>query len=280
MIGISRTTLSNFNEDKELSRKKDEMSICDKINSIHQDFPTYGYRRIKVELGRRGTLINHKKVSRIMKENCLNAIRFRRFIATTNSKHSNRIYPNLLKNYKVTKLNEVWVTDITYIRISTCFVYLAAIIDRLSRKVVGWAISKNIDTELCLSALNSALNKRRPEHGCIHHSDQGVQYTSHVYIQTLLDKGFQISMSSKGNPYDNAFAETFFKTLKYEEVHLFNYETYEEVIARLPFFIEEVYNKKRIHSSLGYITPNEFEAEYVLNGGYPGGGNKLQAIFV
>jgi putative transposase len=156
-------------------------------------------------------------------------------------------------------MNDVWVADIIYIRIRSSFVYLAAILDLYSRRIVGWAISKRIDTELCVTALRMALETRNAR-GCIHHSDRGVQYAAATYVALLRQHGLQISMSAKGNPYDNAFMESFYKTLKYEEVHLWNYETYEDVIERLPFFLEEVYNRKRLHSSIGYVPPNEFEA--------------------
>jgi transposase InsO family protein len=164
----------------------------------------------------------------------------------------------LIKDRQVRSVNEIWVSDITYIRIRSSFVYLAAILDLYSRKVVGWAISKRIDTELCMAALQMAVEKR-PARGCIHHSDRGVQYASASYVALLRQHGLEISMSAKGNPYDNAFMESFYKTLKYEEVHLWNYETHEDVVERLPFFIEEVYNLKRLHSSIGYVPPSEFE---------------------
>ena len=193
-----------------------------------------------------------------MKKFGLTPITWRTFVRTTDSRHALPVYPNLIKNRQVHAINEVWVADITYIRIRSSFVYLAAILDLYSRRIVGWAISKRIDTELCLGALRMALETRQAD-GCIHHSDRGVQYASAAYVALLRQHGLPISMSAKGNPYDNAFMESFYKTLKYEEVHLCDYETYDDVIERLPFFIEEVYNRKRLHSSIGYVPPTEFE---------------------
>jgi transposase InsO family protein len=194
-----------------------------------------------------------------MKTFGLKPITWRSFVRTTDSRHALPVYPNLLKNRQVCAVNQVWVADLTYIRIRSSFVYLAALLDLYSRRIVGWAISKRIDTELCLAALQMAL-EHRPARGCIHHSDRGVQYASARYVALLRQHDMEISMSAKGNPYDNAFMESFYKTLKYEEVHLWNYETYEDVIERLPFFLEEVYNRKRLHSSIGYVPPVEFEA--------------------
>jgi len=237
--------------------------LREKIERIHEEFPGYGYRRLARELKRRGDRVNEKRIRRVMKKFDLKPITWRTFVRTTDSRHSLSVYPNLIKKRRVRAVNQAWVADITYIRIRSSFVYLAALLDLYSRRVVGWAISKRIDTDLCLAALQMAL-ETRPARGCIHHSDRGVQYASARYVALLRQHGLQISMSAKGNPYDNAFMESFYKTLKYEEVHLWNYETYGEVIERLPFFLEEVYNRKRLHSSIGYVPPVEFEAA-VLN---------------
>ena len=194
-----------------------------------------------------------------MRENDLLCRVKRRWTRTTDSDHPYLVYPNILRDLEISHLNQVWLADITYIRILTGFVYLGAVLDAYSRKVVGYAISSRIDTTLTLRALHMAIARRHPEPGCIHHSDQGVQYTSHEYVQELKQHGFRISMSRRGNVYDNAMMESFIKTLKCEEVYLWEYRTLADVEDRLPYFIEEVYNRKRLHSALGYRPPNEFE---------------------
>jgi transposase InsO family protein len=195
-----------------------------------------------------------------MRKYGLKALIWRGFkVKTTDSKHDHGYAPNLLPGMKITGLNQVWVADITYIRILTGFVYLAAILDLYSRKVVGWAISLKIDAELCLRALDDAIASRRPGPGLIHHSDRGVQYACGEYRSRLQDNEIVASMSAKGYCYDNAFMESWFKTLKAEEVYLTEYETIEDVLKAVPRFIEAVYNEKRSHSSLGYLSPVEFE---------------------
>jgi putative transposase len=247
----------------------DDQDLITCIEAIIEEFSGYGYRRVTQELHRRGNPVNHKKVHRIMRERGLLKKPKRRWVRTTDSNHGHRVYPNLIQNLAVTGPNQVWAADITYIAIRNAFVYLAAILDLFARRVVGYAVSRNINTALCLEALQMAIADRRPPEGIVHHSDRGVQYASHDYVEELLKHGFRISMSRKGNPYDNAAAESFFKTLKCEEVYLWEYRTLQDVQIRLPFFIQEVYNRKRLHSSLGYRPPVEFEELYLTQNPCP-----------
>jgi transposase InsO family protein len=250
----------------EVERDSD-IAIKDEMQKIVIEFPGYGYRRVKIELKNRGYLVNQKKVRRFMKEDNLISVRKKFKVQTTDSNHGEKVYPNLAKNLEVTRINQLWVADITYIQLSKEFVFLAVIIDVFSRRCIGWDLSRNIDTELTLNALLKALQTRKADDltGLIHHSDQGVQYASNEYVSYLKDIGIQISMSRKGNPYDNAFAETFIKTLKYEEVYLNEYQGFNDALQNIEHFIEEVYNFKRLHSSIGYKSPVDFEKAKSLN---------------
>ena len=241
-------------------------NVLESMMQIALEFPKYGYRRVTKALHRQGEQVNHKRVHRIMKENNLLVRRKKFRPVTTQSGHGLKVYPNLAKDLVVTKLNHLWVSDITYIYLPLGFAYLAAILDIFSRKCIGWCLGKNIDAQLTLDALDMAIASRQylGFSELIHHSDRGVQYASQVYIDRLKEFGIVISMSGKGNAYDNAFAESFIKTLKVEEVYINEYETFEEAYANIKHFINLVYNEKRLHSSIGYVPPAEFEAE-VLN---------------
>ncbi len=238
---------------------KKETDLRDRIEVICLEFPRYGYRRVTRQLQHERWRVNHKRVLRLMRESDLLCRVRRKGVRTTDSRHSFPRYPNLVKGMAVVRPNQVWLADITYIRILTGFMYLAAILDARSRKVVGYAISTTINTSLTLDALRMAISGRDPGRGVIHHSDQGVQYASAEYVEVLKSHGFEISMARVGNPYENAEMESFFKTLKYEEVYLWEYRTPVDVLERLPYFLEEVYNQKRLHSALGYRSPNDFE---------------------
>jgi len=229
-MGIKRSTLYYK------PKGKKETDIKKRIEDISQEHPYYGYRRMTAQLRRDKVIVNHKKVLKMMKELGIQGRIKRKYVTTTDSKHNNKIYSNLIKDKELTGINQVWCADITYIRILNGFVYLAAILDIYSRKIVGYAIGKTLSSKLVIAALNMAIATRKTDN-LIHHSDQGIQYTCKDYIKILKDKGIRISMSAKGNPYDNAFAESFFKTLKQEEVYLWEYETFSDVVKRNSFLI-------------------------------------------
>jgi transposase InsO family protein len=235
------------------------MELRDALQRMELEFPSYGWPRMTAELKRRGWRVNHKRVYRWMREDNLLCLRRRKFVVTTDSNHGLPVYSNLARTMTLTGLDQLWVADITYIRPELEFVYLAVILDAFSRRVIAWALDRTLEAELTLQALRMALAQRRPTPGLVHHSDRGVQYASRDYTQLLQDHGIQISMSRKGNPWDNAVCESFLKTLKCEEVYRTEYRDLAEARASIRVFLEKVYNQKRLHSALGYLPPAEFE---------------------
>ncbi len=259
-MGLPRSTYYD-----EPAAPPDDTAIVEAIAAICDEFETYGYRRVGAALRQAGMMVNHKKIRRLMREHDLQPRMRRRFVATTDSDHDGPIFPNRAADLVVDGPNQLWVADITYVRLPTAFVYLACILDAWSRRCVGWHLSRSIDTRLTLAALDHALVTRRPAPGLIHHSDRGVRYASGDYVARLEEAGARISMAAVGNPYENAKAESFFRTLKMEEVYIKeDYRDFEEAEQNIGGFIEEVYNKKRLHSSLGYLPPVEFEAQHAL----------------
>lgn len=244
-----------------------EIQIREELQNIVIEFPGYGYRRATIELQNRGHSVTEKMIRNFMREDNLLCVKKRFRLRTTDSNHGEKIYPNLARDLRITDINQLWVADITYIQLSKEFVYLAVVIDVFSRRCIGWELSRNIDTELTLNALRKAFRTRNADdlRGLVHHSDQGVQYASREYVDCLKEHGILVSMSRTGNPYDNAFAESFIKTLKCEEVYLNEYETFNDALANIDRFIEEVYNSKRLHSSIGYKSPVNFERALSLN---------------
>ena len=264
MIGLSESTYYYTPKVPRKDREQADADLRDTIETLQANYSCWGYRTLKAQCWLRyGLRVNGKRILRVMhKYDLFRHIR-RRFIRTTDSDHAFPVYPNLLKGLEVTDVNQVWVADITYpptADILTGFVFLAVLLDVFSRRVVGWGIAKRIDHHLTLETLRMALRTRIPREGLIHHSDQGVQYACTQYVKELHEHEVAISMSSKGNPYDNAYAEAFLKTLKNEKVYLWEYESFTDVVERIPEFIEEVYNKKRVHSGIQYLPPEEFEA--------------------
>jgi len=259
MTGLSRAGFYRWRTPRQATPVT--MELRDQMQRVALEWPSYGYRRITAELQERGFEINHKRVLRLMREDNLLCVRRRAFVATTDSHHHLPVYPDLARGIAPTAINQLWRADITYIRLRTEFVYLAVVLDAFSRRVIGWALGRTLEAGLAVAALRMALIARRPAPGLVHHSDRGVQYASHDYTDLLRQHHATISMSRKGNPYDNAACESFMKTLKYEEVYRNDYRDFHEARASIGEFLERVYNRKRLHSALGYVPPVEFENE-------------------
>ncbi len=256
-LHLSRATFYRYR--KAGAPTDSDVEVRDHIQRLALEFPSYGYRRITAQLQRDGITVNHKRVLRLMREDNLLCLRKRRFIVTTDSAHGLSVYPNLVPTLFVTGINQLWLSDITYVRLQSEFIYLAVILDGFSRRCIGWALSRQLDASLTIAALQQALEQRMVAPGLVHHSDRGVQYAAQRYTDLLKAHNIAISMSRRGNPDDNAFAESFIKTLKYEEVHLNEYETFADAHASIERFLQAVYNHKRLHSALGYRPPAEFE---------------------
>jgi transposase InsO family protein len=256
--GVSRASFYRYDEDA-APRPDRDMDLRDAIQRIALEWPSYGRPRITAALRRDGWTVNPKRVYRLLREDNLLCIRKRKFVVTTDSNHKRRVYPNLAGQMTLSGINQLWVADITYIRLEAEFVYLAVVIDAFSRRVIGWALDRRVEDNLTLAALRMALELRRPPVGWVHHSDRGSQYASGDYTDLLKAHGCEISMSHKSSPWENAGCESWMKTLKYEEVYRQEYRDLAEARASLAIFIDKVYNQKRLHSALGYRPPVEFE---------------------
>ena len=255
---VSRASFYRFNED---AKPDPDMDLRDAIQRIALEWPSYGRPRVTAELRRRGWTVNPKRVYRLLREDNLLCVRKRKFVATTDSNHGRKVYPNLAAGMVLTGVDQLWRADITYIRLRDEFVFLAVILDAFSRRAIGWALDRHMEDKLTLTALRMAIEQRGVALGLVHHSDRGSQYASNDYTDLLKASGIEISMSRKGNPWDNAACESFMKTLKYEEVLRNEYRDLAEARASIYEFLEKVYNRKRLHSALGYLPPVEFEAQ-------------------
>lgn len=260
LAGVSRASYYRYGEAQ--APDEAEMAVRAAIQEVvltHRR--RYGYRRVSADLRRRGMIVNHKRVLRMMRADQLLAIRYRKYILTTDSQHDCPVYLNLASRMTVTGVNQLWVADITYIRLRTEFVFLAVVIDRYSRKAIGWALDRSLSAKVAVGALQRAIEQRRPPPGVVHHSDQGTQYASAEYIAVLQSNHMTPSMSRPANPYDNAACESFMKTLKQEEIYCSQYADFNDLAGHLVEFLDQYYNRERLHSALGYRTPEEFEQE-------------------
>jgi len=256
--GVSRASFYRFDEGGS-GRGDQDMDLRDAIQRTALKWPSYGRPRITAELKRQGWKVGPNRVRRIMREDNLLCVRKRKFVVTTDSNHDRKVYPNLKSEMELSGINQLWVADITYIRLEGEFVYLAVVIDAFSRRVIGWALDRTLEDDLPLEALRLALEQRQPAPGLVHHSDRGSQYASHDYTDLLKARDCQISMSHKASPWENGGCESWMKTLKHEEVFRQEYRDLAEARTCLEHFIDKVYNQQRLHSALGYRPPAEFE---------------------
>ncbi len=257
LTGVSRASFYRGWEQKAPSEA--EAALRDAVQRTALAYRGYGYRRITPLVQRAGFMVGQEKVRRILRSDNLLAVHRRKFVATTDSNHRFRVYPNLAESLDVTAVNQLWVADITHLRLRSEFVFLAVVLDAFSRRVIGWDLGRTLDTKLPLAALEKAIAARRPQPGLVHHSDHGTQYASNEYVKRLEAFGALISMSRAGSPWENGTCESFIKTLKREEIDARRYSGFAELQRHLDEFIEQIYNKVRLHSALGYRSPEQFE---------------------
>lgn len=258
-LSVSRSFYYRYSASPKVKQKARDSILLPEIEKAVLVKRKYGYRRVTRYLRENGHIVNHKRVLRVMRAEKLLCKRKKKFVKTTDSNHSGKIYPNVAKGLVLQGINQLWVSDITYIRVGGIFVYLAVILDVYSRRCVGWSMDRTLEASLPLKALEKAISERQPNGSLVHHSDRGVQYASKDYTAMLKKNGITISMSRKGNPYDNAYAESFIKTIKYEEVYLYDYQSLREAKESVREYIQEIYNKDRYHSGIGYQSPEDFE---------------------
>jgi transposase InsO family protein len=260
MCDLAKVSRAGFYRDWQQHQPREaEMAIRDAVQKVALTRRQLGYRRVTALVQKAGVAVGESVVRRILRDDNLLAIRRRKFVVATDSKHPFTVYPNLAQYVAVNAVNQLWVADITYIRLGREFVYLAVVLDVFSRRVVGWSLGRNLKTELPMAALNQAINNRRPGAGLVHHSDRGSQYASGDYVKRLEKAGMVISMSRPARPWENAYCESFMNTLKREQIKCSAYTTMEELALQIEEFIERYYNRERLHSALKYCSPDEHE---------------------